>query len=80
MSKYIETVKYMRVVNLGNYETERIEVSGKVPEGKTPEEVFHNLKAWVNQKLNVDSEDREDPEDFDSWGLVAGSDPEWYKS
>lgn len=78
MTKYIETIKYMRVKNLGNYETERIEVSAKVPDGKTPEEVYQNLKSWVHLKLETGEHEDNDPEDFNNW--MVGSDPEWYKS
>lgn len=49
----IASVKYGRVSNLGNYETERVEVEMSC-EGEDPQVVLTAAKSWVNTALGID--------------------------
>jgi hypothetical protein len=40
-------VVYRRKFNLGNYETEDVEVGAEVEDGESPTEVLDKLKDWV---------------------------------
>ncbi len=56
----VTEIRYQRVKNLGNYETERVEVVGLVDETETPEEIFCVLKDMAEQFLDLN-----EPEDMD---------------
>ncbi len=49
----ILSLKYGRVSNLGNFETERVEVEMSC-EGEDPQVVLTLAKAWVNTALGID--------------------------
>ena len=54
MSKLkINTITYQRVKNLGNYETERLEVSISIDENEDPDFALKKLKFWVDKKLSL---------------------------
>lgn len=61
----IDRVLYARLVNLGNYENERIEVEAKIPQGSTAEEVLDHLKTFVGDKTH--SKDRYEDWCDDYW-------------
>jgi hypothetical protein len=44
----ITSVNYSRLVNLGDYENEKLGASAVVPEGYDPEKIVALLKTWVN--------------------------------
>lgn len=44
----IDRVVYSHLVNLGNYENERVEAEAKVIDGLTPEQVVEQLKNFVH--------------------------------
>lgn len=48
----VTEISYRRVQNLGNYETETIEVKVSVPADEDPEDVFDNMKKWAKYQLN----------------------------
>lgn len=43
----VKSVAYRRKFNLGNYETEDIEVVADLEEGESPTEALDKLKDWV---------------------------------
>lgn len=47
----IEVITYKRIKNLGNYETEAMEVSASLEEEDLPEDVAENLKLFVYNQL-----------------------------
>jgi hypothetical protein len=49
-------MRYQRVKNLGNYETERLELVATVDEDEHPKEVFFDLKETVEVLLEIDDE------------------------
>jgi hypothetical protein len=49
----ITEIKYQRVKNLGNYETERVEMVAIVDENDDPKFVFEWLKMIVEQNLGL---------------------------
>ena len=55
----ISTVKYGRVRNLGNYETERTEVEVQLEDGQTPEQGLVEAKRFVNKQLGLGATDKE---------------------
>lgn len=52
----IKEVKYQRVKNLGNYETERLELLAELNEGEDHREAIEELKVEVEFGLNFDAE------------------------
>jgi len=52
----IRRVMYQRVVNLGNFEAERIEAEAEVGPREDPDKVLAELRTWVNTKLGVEPE------------------------
>jgi hypothetical protein len=53
-----KTITFRKVKNLGNYETEALEVSVELHIDEDEEEAFYNLRDWVYRKLNpVNPED-----------------------
>ena len=49
----IKTITYQRVKNLGNYESERIELSAELSENDNFEESFNSLKEKACKALNI---------------------------
>lgn len=50
----ITTITYRRVLNLGKYETETLEVQAEIEEGDDPAVVFEEVKAFVHQQLGIE--------------------------
>lgn len=46
----VNTVTYARLVNTGNYEHERIELSIDLEEGETPSEAVNRARAFIDAK------------------------------
>lgn len=46
-------VRFERVKNLGNYESERVGVSVEVDDGDDPVECLHNARRFVNRQLGL---------------------------
>lgn len=64
----ITTITYQVVKNLGNYESERLEMSAQLEEGEDPEEAALKLRQRVNLLLNEPpryGKSQEDPPDDD---------------
>lgn len=64
----IQTITYQRVKNLGNYESERMEMTAQVDEDDDPNLVALTLKSMVAKELNVEptanaKEHKTEPED-----------------
>jgi len=49
----IKSVSYKRIRNLGNYESEHLEVFAEVDEGEDPGEVSQKLREFVAEQLQV---------------------------
>jgi hypothetical protein len=50
---HISKVTYQRVKNLGNYETERVEVEVALNEDENADKAFTAAKQYVNGKLDL---------------------------
>ena len=50
---YVKLIRYQRVKNLGNYESERLEMTVEVYEDESPTEVAENLKEMVEDALDI---------------------------
>lgn len=50
----VRAVRYGRLLNLGNYENERVEVEILPDEGQSPAEALEEARAWVNAQLGLD--------------------------
>lgn len=50
----ITSVTYERLVNLGNYENERLSATVDISLDEPPEEVFEYLYRWVNDQLKTE--------------------------
>lgn len=50
----ITAVRYERVSNLGNYETERLASEAELEKGDTPEGVVLGLRKFVNEQLGIE--------------------------
>jgi plasmid stabilization system protein ParE len=62
----IKHLTYQAVKNLGNYSSERLEMSAEVEDGEDPDEAAHDLRRRVNWILAAPPEmgkPREDPPD-----------------
>lgn len=46
----ITSVNYSKLVNLGNYENEKIAAWATVEDGQKPEEVLDGLRSWVDEQ------------------------------
>lgn len=55
------TVTYQRVFNLGNYESERIEITLQVEEGETAQQVLDAAKRFVARQLPPTTKNGEPP-------------------
>jgi hypothetical protein len=55
----ISSVKYGRVKNLGNYETERTEVEVVLNDGQTPEDGLIEAKRFVKNQLGLGPSDKD---------------------
>lgn len=53
----ITKIKYQRVKNLGNYETERVELVALIDKDEHPKEVFFELRDLIFQLLELEEED-----------------------
>lgn len=51
----ITTITYSRTKNLGNYESEKLEVALELEEGQDPNIEAERLKVWVLEKLGIAS-------------------------
>lgn len=49
----IKTVSYKRIKNLGNYESEHLEVFAEVDENEDPSEASQKLREFVAEQLQV---------------------------
>lgn len=47
----ITQISYKRIHNLGNYENQKVSCTTSVDSSENPEEVFVNLKAFVERML-----------------------------
>lgn len=47
----ISQITYRRVFNLGNYETEAVEVTALVHFSEQPENVLEQLKSWTTEQF-----------------------------
>jgi hypothetical protein len=47
----ITSVSYSRLVNLGNYENEKVQASARVADGQDPDVVLGGLKTWVSERV-----------------------------
>jgi len=50
----ITTITYSRTVNLGNYESEKLEVALELEEGQDPNIEAERLRTWTLEKLGVE--------------------------
>ncbi|MEH2445802.1 MAG: hypothetical protein V7K18_08460 [Nostoc sp.] len=50
----IKNITYQRVINLGNYESKRLELSAEVLEGDDPNEEASRLMEMVDRKIRED--------------------------
>lgn len=55
------TITYQRVFNLGNYESERIEITLQVEEGETAQQVLDAAKRFVLRQLPPASKSGDPP-------------------
>ncbi|MDZ8227549.1 hypothetical protein [Nostoc sp. ChiVER01] len=61
----IETITYRRVKNLGNYNTEAMELTATLEDEDLPEDVAENLKLFVRNQLFPPVTEQDDlPEGF----------------
>jgi hypothetical protein len=49
----IKTISCKRIKNLGNYESEHLEVFAEVDEGEDPSDVAQKLREFVVEQLQV---------------------------
>jgi hypothetical protein len=56
ITSMITSVNYSRLVNLGDYENEKLGASALVPEGTDPEKVVSVLRDWINNIVMSRSE------------------------
>ena len=47
----ITTITYSRTVNLGNYNSKKLEATAEVDNGEDPTEVSDKLRAWLVKEL-----------------------------
>ena len=47
----ITSISYGITVNLGNYQSARLDLTARVNEGENPEDILEMLKDEVNEKL-----------------------------
>jgi hypothetical protein len=55
----ITTVRYERVKNLGNYETQRFSAEATVNPGDDPQSVSQQLMSWVDAQLVTETADED---------------------
>lgn len=48
----ITTISYQAVKNLGNYESERLEVNADVEEGEDPKDAVLKLRQFVHEQIS----------------------------
>lgn len=49
----VQTITYARIKNIGNYENERLEVTGIVSAGEDPAKVLRELKGFTLSSLGL---------------------------
>jgi len=49
----IKTVSYKRIKNLGNFESEHLEVFAEIDENEDPSEASQKLREFVSDQLQV---------------------------
>ncbi|MBD2388819.1 hypothetical protein [Cylindrospermum sp. FACHB-282] len=54
----IKLITYQRVLNLGNYESKRLELQAEVMEGEDPEEAVYRLMEQVERQIREPQEDQ----------------------
>jgi small-conductance mechanosensitive channel len=54
----IKTISYQRVKNIGNYESERFEMTVEINNDENVEDAIATLKAIVNKALNIAEDDQ----------------------
>ncbi len=47
----ITTITYSRTINLGNYESKKLEATAEVDNGEDPSVVADTLRAWLVKEL-----------------------------
>jgi hypothetical protein len=47
----VKTISYGRTKNLGNYQSERLDVTAELSDGEDETTAFEQLKTWVAQRL-----------------------------
>jgi chromosome segregation ATPase len=51
-----QAITYQRIKNLGNYESERIEISAELEDGDDKDEAMAQLRSWVGRQLSLRAE------------------------
>lgn len=68
----ITTISYQRVKNLGNYESERLDMAADLDEGEDPISGANALRDLVEQQLNVrESAKQLQAEEFETRAEIA---------
>ena len=62
----IITVTYGRTVNLGNYESARLDATAQVEEAETAEDALGKLRTWIEQQADAERLARK-PSDNAGW-------------
>lgn len=50
----ITKIRYGRIVNIGNYENQRLELESEVMDGETPAEIYAGLKTYAEILLGIE--------------------------
>lgn len=58
----IITVTYGRTVNLGNYESARLDATAEVERGETPEDALGRLREWIEAQVENERMARKSPD------------------
>ena len=64
----IKTITYARLLNTGNFENQKIEVTCELEPGQDPDEQFIRLKTWADEKLLGTSQPAKKKKRQDHWG------------
>lgn len=55
----VKTISYKRIKNLGNYETETLEITAEIDENESPSEAINQIRKLVLDGLKIsESEER----------------------
>lgn len=63
----IITVSYGKTVNLGNYESARLDATAQVESGETPEDALSKLKTWVEGQAEQATQQIRKPAEPKGW-------------